>query len=183
MELRHRISPETNASIYFGSVSSAKMLATFILTEMAQTCKSINTTLWRIYLKLECEWLFWWKWNRVCAWCIFYQSTKISKWFIFIDYLSKEDKTLPEFISYVHKHVVGKNLVARSQDWGPSSARSKQLVLEEVEMQLSIAALVNTLNPSQVSLLAKYMEKIREIYAKRRVPHDPISLTKTPKNI
>ena len=54
---------------------------------------------------------------------------------------------------------------------------------EEVEMQLSVAALVSDLNPSQVSLFAKWIRKIRETNAKRRVLHDVMSLTKTPENV
>ena len=66
-----------------------------------------------------------------------------------------------EFTSHVHEDVVRKYLVARLQDRRHSSARFEQLVPEEVEFQLSIAALVSDFNPSQASLFAKCIQKIR----------------------
>ena len=98
----------------------------------------------------------------------------------FIDSLSKEDAGLSKLISYFHEDDVGNILVARSQDKIYSSNRFEKLLREEVVMKLNIAALFEDLNPSQTSLFAKLIQQIRESDRKRRVPHDPMLLTKKP---
>ena len=67
----------------------------------------------------------------------------------FIDGLGKEDKSLIEFISSFYQDAVGKNMVSTSQEMRRASAIFYQIVLEKVEIQLSTAALVRHLSPSQ----------------------------------
>ena len=81
--------------------------------------------------------------------------------------ISKEKMNVKNFIHYDHCGIVGKILVAKSQDKKHNSEAFEKLDDEEVQTKLNHSNLVNELAPFHIHQLSTLVNQIIEIEAKK----------------